>query len=175
MVSLHNYITTFKVLDIKWEMQISLTILRRLIIIDQFAGNVNEKKELEKQVSQLLLLFAASLEAAIWMEEIIGELSTILGIDLLLETLLQLSCNSSSRLVALRSLNLYLSHVDLKKIKDKETVSLSIYENLKMNLSAPHHLVGWHGNNLFDLLKLFSLSIFLMLVFSLYSVFRCEN
>lgn len=88
------------------------------------------------------------------MEGLVGELSTVLRIDLFLETLLPHSCRSSCSLNVLSSLSLYLSHVDLQAVKDKESMSLSVYEQLKLNLLAPHHLVCFEFSLFFNHIKI---------------------
>lgn len=110
-------------------------------ILESYNERNNERLKTEKLLSKLLLLFVVSLEAVIRMNGANKDLSSVFSVDLLLETLLPPSQLGCSQLCALRALNLYLRHVELTNIKDSGSFSLSIYENLKLNLTSPFHSV----------------------------------
>lgn len=98
-------------------------------------------------MSQLLFMLFGSLEAAIHIQGEKRELESLLSIELLLETLLPPPDTVHCRLSTLRIINLYLSCINFKNMKDSKKVSLAIYESLKNNLAAPHHLV-WFNTSL---------------------------
>lgn len=97
--------------------------------------------EQEKQLSQLLFVLFATVEAAIRIQGEKKDLNSLFESDLILETLLPQSGTRQCRLSSLRILNLYLSSVDFHNLKDSKKASMRIYESLKYNLAAPHHLV----------------------------------
>lgn len=123
------------------QIQISYLCQEMKLISSTSEENVELNVQSQKQLSQLLLLLGASLEAVIRLNEPGKDLALLLDLNLVLETLLPLSKLGSCRLSALQLLNLYLGFVDLENRKDADKISLSIYESLKLNLSAPHHLV----------------------------------